>query len=370
VDEGDAGGVDLSGSGAVMTYSYDDDEAGSPWTLVLHVDGPTDLGEILLGRRGRGGFGSFFKSQGLGIERQIVGNVARMTYNSVSSFVPHAAEDSFMGKLLQGTPFGPDPLKTAGVTLNTAGVKLDLAAQHLMAVSAMGGGLGVGDAVSRNLGLFAPPGVNTSIYDLPLSNPSGKWLGMFGPEGTPIPAAKGSGWFARNATTLGIGTAALGGGLGIYSGVRQGGAEGALTASGSGLAAAGAIMSLASKSLSWAGPVGMLAGMGLGMITSLFGDPKKRRQEQLQAEADRRAFTDPTGADYSYDLYGRAMDRDYRGRSRTVVVYQTNHISALDAASFSGYLKARPAELAEGITHAITSGNADDVIGSLRQAAA
>ena len=52
VDEGDAGGVDLSGSGAVMTYSYDDDEAGSPWTLVLHVDGPADLGEILLGRRG------------------------------------------------------------------------------------------------------------------------------------------------------------------------------------------------------------------------------------------------------------------------------------------------------------------------------
>jgi hypothetical protein len=52
VDEGEADGVNLSGSGAVMTFSYDDDEPGSPWTLVLHVDGPPELGEILLGRRG------------------------------------------------------------------------------------------------------------------------------------------------------------------------------------------------------------------------------------------------------------------------------------------------------------------------------
>jgi hypothetical protein len=52
VDEGHAGSVDLSGSGAVMTYRYDDDEPGSPWTLVLHVDGPDELGDVLLGRRG------------------------------------------------------------------------------------------------------------------------------------------------------------------------------------------------------------------------------------------------------------------------------------------------------------------------------
>jgi hypothetical protein len=52
VDEGEARGVDLSGSGAVMTYSYDDDEPRSPWTLVLYVDGPDALAEILLGRLG------------------------------------------------------------------------------------------------------------------------------------------------------------------------------------------------------------------------------------------------------------------------------------------------------------------------------
>jgi Protein of unknown function (DUF1326) len=52
IDEGDVDGVDLAGTGALMTYLYDDDEPGSPWTLVLHVDGPEELAEILLGRLG------------------------------------------------------------------------------------------------------------------------------------------------------------------------------------------------------------------------------------------------------------------------------------------------------------------------------
>jgi hypothetical protein len=52
IDEGQVDGVDLAGTGAVMTFSYEDDVAGSPWALVLHVDGPAGLGEILVGRRG------------------------------------------------------------------------------------------------------------------------------------------------------------------------------------------------------------------------------------------------------------------------------------------------------------------------------
>ena len=43
VEDGEAAGVDLSGTGAVITYSYSDDEPGSPWTLVLYVDGPDEL---------------------------------------------------------------------------------------------------------------------------------------------------------------------------------------------------------------------------------------------------------------------------------------------------------------------------------------
>jgi hypothetical protein len=52
VDEGHARAADLSNTRATMTYSYDDDARGSPWTLVLHVDGPDELAAVLLGRLG------------------------------------------------------------------------------------------------------------------------------------------------------------------------------------------------------------------------------------------------------------------------------------------------------------------------------
>ena len=38
IDAGHAGSVDLSGLAAVLTIRYDDDEPGSPWTILLHVD--------------------------------------------------------------------------------------------------------------------------------------------------------------------------------------------------------------------------------------------------------------------------------------------------------------------------------------------
>jgi hypothetical protein len=38
VDEGQAGAVDLSGLAAAIVYRYDDDEDGSPWRFIVHVD--------------------------------------------------------------------------------------------------------------------------------------------------------------------------------------------------------------------------------------------------------------------------------------------------------------------------------------------
>jgi hypothetical protein len=38
VEEGHAGDVDLSGLAASLTIRYDDDEPGSPWSFVVHVD--------------------------------------------------------------------------------------------------------------------------------------------------------------------------------------------------------------------------------------------------------------------------------------------------------------------------------------------
>jgi hypothetical protein len=38
VEDGDIGGVDVSGLKVALVVRYDDDELGSPWTVVLHVD--------------------------------------------------------------------------------------------------------------------------------------------------------------------------------------------------------------------------------------------------------------------------------------------------------------------------------------------
>jgi hypothetical protein len=58
LDDGHADGVPLAGLAAALVYEYDDDETGSPWRFVLHVDDRGDerqrnaLADILLGRAG------------------------------------------------------------------------------------------------------------------------------------------------------------------------------------------------------------------------------------------------------------------------------------------------------------------------------
>jgi len=58
IDEGNAVDLDLAGMSVALASRYDDDEPGSPWTLVLFVDERADeqqraaLENIYLGRRG------------------------------------------------------------------------------------------------------------------------------------------------------------------------------------------------------------------------------------------------------------------------------------------------------------------------------
>ena len=58
IDDGQAGDVELSGLAAAFLIRYDDDEPGSPWRFLVHVDERGDelqreaLASILLGRLG------------------------------------------------------------------------------------------------------------------------------------------------------------------------------------------------------------------------------------------------------------------------------------------------------------------------------
>jgi hypothetical protein len=42
IDEGHVGDVDVSGLGLALVIRYDDDEPGSPWSVILHLDGRGD----------------------------------------------------------------------------------------------------------------------------------------------------------------------------------------------------------------------------------------------------------------------------------------------------------------------------------------
>jgi hypothetical protein len=58
VEDGRVGEVDVSGLKVVMVVRYDDDELGSPWSIVLHVDADGDeaqraaLADVFLGKLG------------------------------------------------------------------------------------------------------------------------------------------------------------------------------------------------------------------------------------------------------------------------------------------------------------------------------
>ena len=58
VEDGRIGDVDVSGLATALIVRYDDDEPGSPWTIVLHVDATGDesqrnaLADVFMGRNG------------------------------------------------------------------------------------------------------------------------------------------------------------------------------------------------------------------------------------------------------------------------------------------------------------------------------
>lgn len=134
---------------------------------------------------------------------------------------------------------------------------------------------------------------------------------------------------------LGIAAVAAGGAAGIYAGLQEGGARGAVTATGSAAGAAGAILSLAGVS-GPAAPILMGVGLALGFVRSLFPDPKRQRDEEISRILERARFQEPVSIERSVDIAtGASFDYDYRGHARVVQRQNiTVQISAMDAKSF------------------------------------
>lgn len=313
------------------------------------------VGFLNAGRSGGGrGLSQFMMGELNSLEDKIVGNAAGMLWNSksmkqVMGSLHMGKEGTFLGDLLGGTPFGPDPTKDAGMVLLEAGKKLDLVADKFLGTGAAGGGSATGGAGSgppvsgflrKVLGIGG--GSGSSVPDIPGTDLGGGW-GLGGYDGTGMsqaewnqamgslntetgPDAGGGGFstIAGNAgkvTTsalakgVGIGAAAAAAGFGAYSGFKSGGAQGALMGSGSLLGGAGAIMGLAGMT-GPAAPIVAGVGLALGLVSSLLGDPKQRRSHQIEQELKYNQFLAPVAINASMTTGGTYADFDRFGGTR------------------------------------------------------
>lgn len=274
-----------------------------------------------------GGVTGFLKSQAEGIESKVLTNLGRAaiespTGKSITDKL-HAQDGTFMGKLLQGTPFGPDPMKAAGVTLNTAGVKLSAAADSLMKVamsgSGGGGGLvrGSGGVLSGlSSGDYEGTGMSESEWNQAMSSLDGPASGPDATGGfsTISTSAGRSGGFSASKG-IGIAAAAAGAAFGAYSGFKSGGARGDLAGAGSLAGGAGAIMMMAGMT-GPAAPIVAGVGLALGLISSLLGDPKQARSNQIQSQLLHNQYMAPVAINASMSTGGTYADFDRFGAPR------------------------------------------------------
>lgn len=321
--------------------------------------------DALVSGGGSGGIRDFVKAQGLGVGRAIVGNLAGEFKNAGDALVLPGQKKAdgtpnFLGRILAGTPFASNDLKTA-TDRNTEATDRNTAALTGGIGSVGGAGGGVLGSVASSLGLpgglFSGSGSNPFIF----SAQSNSLPGMTGTAADSAvnrsianqlgfnPAGGGSSNLMK-----GIGAAGLlaGSGFGIYSGLKQGGAQGLLTASSSVLGGAGGLLAMLAPTTGPLAPILLGAALATGVVASLLGDPKKRRQKQIDQMIEEARFTSNDPMAYSMDIYGRSFDSDFRGNFRAgqPIVVQ---VQAMDSKSFIDH----SADIADGVRYAMQQGH-------------
>lgn len=300
---------------------------------------------------GGGGLQNYVKGLALGQGRTVFGNAYQIATTGLEGKLSLTNDpNSFLGKLLGGTPFGADPMKQA------ADIQLKAATIMMGAATTMAGGRGGtgGSAISQAIGLMSGGGSGGTVSLPPYMMPSTSTTGAafdtsddwFNYAGN-LPGGSGG---MTTAAKFGAGAALIGGGYGIYSGAQQGGARGALTAAASTagiVAMLPSLMPAIGKALPLLGPIGAIAGIGLGLVGMFLPDPKQKRAKDLESEAANRRFTEPTGTDYVTDLYGRRVDYNKGGELRPIIV----QVSAMDSKSFID----RQEDIGEAVRQAIDS---------------
>lgn len=302
------------------------------------------------------------------VERTIFQNLAEEVFRSakdklktgdmIGGQVGKDGQLTMLGRLLKGTPFGVDQstlLKQQDALAtkdNTQATRDNTQAlRELKAVGAGGAGPD-GSGSWDNSDDPGAPGADASAA--PGAKSKKSWMGTLGKVG-----------------------AVAGGAAGVYAGIKQGGASGALTAIGSATATAAMLDPE---------PVSKALLMGVSMFTGLFGGlfgggPKKFQKDQDNAIASNTETTDEMGNVYqgrgfydgSYhtgtkirsapqftnrtlDINGGDMDYSYMGKLRSMTQGATQinlTVHALDAQSIVD----RSADIATAVHKELRLGN-------------
>ena len=296
---------------------------------------------------------SFLKGQGTRLEETVLGNLAGIIYPSVSGVLggTSLSPNSFAGRLLAGTPFGPkagDPVSVATLntdkqTLRTAiateGIFKALTGQTVPGPGATSVGstislspLGPGWAgipipgLNTNGGAFESgiagvTGISSTIgkaLGLPsISGVLGGVLGGVANIGRINPITGGGpglqpGTFTASAR-VGAAVGDVAAGLGVYQGISS------IARGGGGNIAAGVgetLMSIAPFT-GPAAPFVAAAGAAASLISSFFGDPKQIRANQISKSIFTNQYLAPQAQNLTIGTNGGYADVDQYGNVRT-----------------------------------------------------
>ncbi len=328
-------------------------------------------------QRGGGGLRDFFRGQANILQRQLFVNASAGIFQQFGGALGRVGAASGLGGLLSGTIFDPANAGNATAANTTATERNTLALERNTAVTA-GGGL-----TGQIQGLTGPAGGNLLSLGIPglggtgAGGRGGKLSGIFAGLSSPLTAglfrgfqggdysiATGDGT-ATSASALGLtstgarvaniaasGAIVAGGTAGILSGLKQGGARGATTAIASGLGVASTIPGPQQPFL-------QAAALVAGLVTGLFPDAKKQREEEIGRTLERGRYTETLGVDRFTDQYGRDLDYNRRGELRVVQPVTVN-VQAMDA---KGFLD-RAQDIGDAVKAALQGGH--DVADSMR----
>jgi hypothetical protein len=261
--------------------------------------------------------GGFFRNQGGQLLNQIGTNALAGPVSGLLSTLGGIGGASGFGGLLKGTVFDP---QNKAIDRNTLATEANTAALTGVA----GGGL-----VPGAIGITNSAGGAIGVFGSDTNGITGRGP-LFGKD---ISIPLGNGRATTLSASIGTAAALAGSAFGAVNGFKAGGVQGNLSgaasvAGGTAAAIAGGLFG-ASAAAGPAAPIIAGVGLVLAAAASLIGNPKERRDRQIDSLINSSIYNGPGSETFSIDENGFGFDSG-RGGYRTIVV----NISAIDAKSF------------------------------------